>query len=361
MKFRLLLLCCEGYNAGSTYSIFYQADGLARRGHEVHVGCIKGSLLDQMLSESPAHSYHLPFKSKLDGQSMRRIADLVKDRKIQLINAQSSKDRYLSIFSKWRFRHQAKIFHTRRQTPMSIGGWLQNTFYTKGTEKIIVISHHLKRIFKFHGIKEDHIEVIYNGIPESFYEGFQEEKMLELRKRYGLKEEDTVIGVMARMKKQDHLIQAARHLPASYKLLFAGIEKGSLDKLIKQEAIKQEVIYAGIVPREEVIHHYPLCDLMVLPSVTDGFGLVLVEAMGLGVPVIGTRFAGIIDVIDQEKNGLWYEDDDTKELAKKIQRVLTDPELKSKLIRNGKKAAFGRFSLKNTIDEYERFYSKYAE
>lgn len=355
----ILLLTYQGDIAGSTNSIFYLATGLAAKGHTVVVGARAQSLLYQMLQNTPVIRVAMTFGGKLDVVNMRQIRDTVRKYNIQIINAQSSIDRYTSIFARWLYQLKVKIVHTRRQTPKSAGGLLQNRFYLKGTDKIVVISPQLKQTFVQKGFPEAHLHVIMNGIPPERFTNLHPEKTLALRQQFGLQPHDVVIGCVARRKKQEQLLQAMALLNRpQITLLFAGIEPGSLNHIAQKLQLKNRIIYAGMVPNHEIMDYYPLFTLCVLPSTMEGFGLALVEAMGMGVPVIGTRSQGMIDVLDNEKNGLWFDDGDIATLARKINLLLTDAATRNRLIEQGKRAAASDFSMNRTIEQYEQFFTR---
>lgn len=352
----LLLLTYQGDIAGSTFSIAYLAKGLADRGHQVYVGCRRESLLYKLLQDSKVHPVAMQFRGKLDRQAMAHIRELVKTHDIELINAQSSKDRYLSIFARWIHKLPVKIVHTRRQKPESIGGWLQNTFYVKGTDKIVVISDELKNTFVNKGFPADHLQVIYNGLPRERFESHSPVRTAAIREQYGILPTDRVIGCVSRKKKQEQLLEALQYLDKGLKVMFVGIDEKELNT--KELPVAQQLIFTGEVPTEDVINYYPLFQVKVLPSTMDGFGLALIEAMGMGIPVIGTNAQGIKNVIEDGKSGFLFEDGDAKGLAEKINMVLEQPQLRFKLIENGKKRAHHTFSMDNTVKKYESFFAQ---
>lgn len=352
----ILLLTCEGFLTGATRSTSLLALGLIERGHGVVVGCPQDSLLQELLHDSGVQVEPMAFRNKLDIFSMMRIRDVVREQKIDVVNSQSSTDRYLSIFAKKIYKLPAKVVHTRRQRSLSMGGAIQRKFYINGTSKIIVVSDQLKKHFIDEGFPEEHLHVIYNGISRDFFEHADSERTNKLKDCFGIKPGDTVVGCISRLKNQEQLVRAAKFLPDDIKIFFAGIEPGLFDDLTEELDIRNEIIYAGVVPVDDVVNYYGLLDVFVLPSTMDGFGLVLVEAMGMGVPVVATRYFGIIDVLDHQRNGLWFEDGDIDELAEKIKTALYDDEVRSKLIENGKKAAFERFTIEKTVENYENFF-----
>lgn len=352
----ILLITHLGDIAGSTNSISYLAMGLAEKGHNVYVGCRKESLLFQLLSGSKAHLLPMTFSGRFDLKNIKQVRDAVRKYDIQLINAQSGYDRYSTVFAKWLYKLNVKIVHTRRQAPRSIGGFFQNLVYIKGTDKVVVISDELKRTFEAKGTPGSHIQVIYNGIPASKFREVDPDKVKALHEKFNLSEGDRVIGSISRLKNQYQIIEALQYVPQDVKVLFAGIEKGSLDRYVRQFGIKNEIIYAGLVDPKEIMNYYPLLNLNILASTMDGFGLVLVEAMGLGIPVVATAAYGIKDVVKHGVNGLLFEDGDIRQLADHINLLLNDEATRTKLIQNGLKSAMEDFSIEKTITNYELFF-----
>ena len=351
----ILITTYQGGMAGSTYSISFLAKGLANKGHRVIVAGKAESLLFALLKDTPVQLIDLPFRSKIDRKTIRALRDVIVSHDIQLVNAQSSRDRYLTIFAKWYYQLNVKLVHTRRQKPLSIGGWLHNTFYVRGTDKIVVISDELKRMFIRHGFPEEHLYVIYNGTPREQY-AVEASLTQELGRRLNIRPDDVVIGCVARKKRQDQLIEALRYLDPSLKVLFIGIEPGSLDELAAKVGVKNELIYTGQLSHRETLASFRLMAVDVLPSDMDGFGLVLVEAMAMGTPVIGTNFGGIKDVIKDGENGLLYENENPQDLADKIRRLLGDPTLREQFINRGKQTALEEYSIEKTVDHYEMFF-----
>lgn len=351
----ILLLTHEGNIAGSTNSISFLAKGLADRGHSVYLGCKKESHLYSKLQNQNVHLIPMKFKGRFDLSNIRHVAEIVKEHQIQIINAQSSLDRYSSMYARWFYGLDVKVIHTRRQPPLSAGGWIQRQLYIKGTDAIVVVSDQMEQILIKSGYPPEHLKVIYNGIPVRNFSNPDIEKVKALRRELGISENDRVIGCVSRMKKQYQLIKALKYCDPSVKVLFVGIPKGSLDELAAKEGIKNELLYAGIVDTKSVVDYYHLFTIDILCSTTDGFGLVLVESMASGVPVIGTKWAGIADVIQDGVSGLLYENENHRQLSECINSLLNDSESRKRLI-NGGYARAQHFSIDSTIDNYELFF-----
>jgi glycosyltransferase involved in cell wall biosynthesis len=353
----ILLLTYQGGLYGSTNSIAFLADALARRGHGVYVGCPKESILFGMVQKSAARAIPMVFAKKLDFDTMRHIRDIVERHDIDIINAQSSKDRYAAIFARWKYRLPVKVVHTRRQTPRSSGGFIQRLFYVKGTDAIVLISPELKRTFVKKGYPAGHLHVAFNGTPRERYSRVDPAETARLREVHKIGPDEIIIGCVSRRKKQEQLIDALPLLDSSIRVMFVGVEPGLFDQHAQRRGVRDRIIYAGIVDNTRVLNYYPLFAVNVLCSITEGFGLTLVESMALGVPVVGTRAEGIIDVVHHEQNGLLYDNGDFRQLARAITRLLDDEALRKRCIEGGVYSAYEEFSMEKTAETYERLFT----
>ena len=355
----ILFLTYQGDIAGSTNSISYLAKGLADKGHNVYVGCRKKSLLYSMLQNTKVNLIEMTFKSKLDFQNMKHIKEIVKKYKIDIINAQSSKDRYNSIFAKMFHKLPVKIVHTRRQTPKSSGIFIQNWFYNTFTDLIVAVSDEVKQELVKSGIKEEKIKVIYNGTPDYKYKVLDPNKKYELRKKYEFTEKDVILGSVSRRKEQHQIIEALGLLPENYKLVLIGIHDNEFlnyREIIEKLNLNNRVISLGMLAGEDTLNHYQIFDINILASVMEGLSQSLLEAMYLGVPVIATRAAGNISLIKDRENGLFFENGDIQGLVKAVKEVMENEKLRKKLIENGQRTAKYDFSITKVIENYEEVF-----
>ena len=345
--------------AGSTYSVSYLAKGLAQRKHNVWVACPQGTLLWELLEPTAVKLVCFSFTSKLHPTSIRALASLIRDQKIELINAQSSRDRYSTILAKWWYNLPVKLVHTRRQLVKSLGWFGQNAFYERGTDAIIAVSEGVKESITDIGISADHVHVIYNGTPSEKYQNILPEKVEELRQRYHIYPDDIVIGCVARHKKQIHLLQALQKINRPVHVLFIGIEETPELRAVQNSwSVAHQVHYIGSLSNDEVLHHYCLFAMNVLPSTIEGLSQALLEAMALGIPVIATRIGGNAELIQQGVNGFLFENGDTTALAEYIERLITDVDLRTSFSEAGRKTAFQNFSIERMLDQYEAYFDK---
>ena len=199
--------------------------------------------------------------------------------------------------------------------------------------------------------------MIYNGTPSEKYKlPDSSSKVADLKLKYGLNGK-TVIGCVSRLKEQKQILRALPYLDEHLIVLLVGIEENEELAKIRQEIHpKQQIIYTGAVDSSEILYYHQLLNVKILPSIMEGLSQSLLEAMALGIPVVGTAFAGNLDLIVDGENGLLFENGNSLQLSQQVKAILTNPELRSKLIENGKKTAFETYSLDRTIANYERFF-----
>jgi len=96
----------------------------------------------------------------------------------------------------------------------------------------------------------------------------------------------------------------------------------------------QGIVYLGLLPREELIRYYNLCDYFVMPSAFEAYGLVFAEALCFGLPCIGKNLCAMPEFIQNGQNGYLIEENDANELAQAMKRLLLEgKDMSRKLIR----------------------------
>jgi len=185
------------------------------------------------------------------------------------------------------------------------------------------------------------VRVVPNGVDTSRFQPNIDG--MEIRLKYGLQGKTLVLFVGALT--QWHAYKGVGHLIAAFKtasfrnpklrLLIVG--RGSLLPVFQRQAVdlalQEKVIFAGQVSDELLPRYYASCDFAVLPSKdrSEGFGLVLLEAMASGKPVIGSRVGGIIDVVSEGETGILTDPNESASLADAIVNLSEDIELRRKM------------------------------
>lgn len=139
-------------------------------------------------------------------------------------------------------------------------------------------------------------------------------------------------------------------------LIGKGNLREELQRLVEKHGLLRNVVFIGKVSEEELIKWYNRAEVFVLPSLFEGFGIVCIEAMACGVPVIGTKVPGIVDIIRDRDNGLLVPPQDPDSLAKAIVQMLKDKGLCKYLGERERKGILGKFDWSKISEEFIDLY-----
>lgn len=219
-------------------------------------------------------------------------------------------------------------------------------------DKVVAISQFIfDHIVKKEGIAFEKVETIYNGIETSkFYEP----------RRDILKRDEIVIGTVGRLSKekgQKHLLRAGCFLKnKNWRMLLAGDGpyRFLLENLVQELGIEKRVRFLGEV--EDVPAVLREIDIFVLPSVSEGLSLALLEAAVSGCFVIATRVGGIPEVITDGVTGKLFKPKRIEQLVAHLNWVIANPEQARRMAKKLQSDVVERFDLGLMVDKYERMY-----
>ena len=195
-------------------------------------------------------------------------------------------------------------------------------------------------------------KVIYNGIAQGEGVGT---KPFEHVRPYVL-----AIGRHVSQKGFDVLLQAMKALAArgqSHDLVLAGhgTEHEALKSLAGELGLEQSVFFPGRVDHAMAMRLFAGCSVFVLPSRHEPFGIVNLEAMVVGKPIVATRVGGVPEIVVDERNGLLVPPENPEALADALGKLLRDEALRARLGENGRAMAQG-FTWPRIADEYMKIY-----
>ncbi|MBP7040903.1 MAG: glycosyltransferase family 4 protein [Anaerolineaceae bacterium] len=219
--------------------------------------------------------------------------------------------------------------------------------------KVIALSQALKAAALEFGLKDEHVVVIPNGINISQfpYAALEEKKTQVL-----------FVGSLIERKGPLYLLQAMRlvhqSLPeANLVLVGEGDERARLEQFIAENAMADYVCLAGTQSQSAVSSLMRESRLFVLPSIEEGQGVVLMEALASGTPCVGSRVGGIPDVVTEDVGRL-VEPGDVNGLAEAIRAYLTDTELWQKASAAGRQRVLEYYDWNHLADEITAIYAE---
>jgi len=162
-----------------------------------------------------------------------------------------------------------------------------------------------------------------------------------------------------RYKGVDDLIRAIAQLQVKFPgLCLAAVGDGDdlprLEKIARDSGVSESIRFLTNLSREEIAACYARSEIFALPSTGEGFGLVFLEAMAFGKPLIGAARGGITDVIEDRVNGLLVPAGDLKSLADALAELLENESLRMELGRRGAENVRQRYSFDVFVNDLER-------
>jgi len=209
----------------------------------------------------------------------------------------------------------------------------------KKADRIITISQHSKKdIIKFFGIDSTKVEVITLSVEFHNLDKLKSEKIIN---RYGIKDKFIFyFGNFNPHKNIKGLLMAYNKLPDNiknhYGLVIGGKKNkhhSDLVKLVKLLAIENKVIFVDFISDEDLPYFYNAAQLFVFPSLYEGFGLPVLEAMACETPVVASNSTSIPEVTGNA--AILVDTNDTNQLSKAMKKVLLNETLQNDLIKNG--------------------------
>jgi glycosyltransferase involved in cell wall biosynthesis len=214
--------------------------------------------------------------------------------------------------------------------------------------------------------------VIYNAID---FEEFNPELANEskIRKEFGISEETKLVGMIGRItlrKRYEDFLRAASKVLEDFpntKFIavggtYSGLERGyeeKVRKLVKALELQDKVIFTGF--RKDIPDIMSTLDVLVLPSLKEPFGRVIIEALILGTPVVAANSGGIPEIIQNGRTGLLVPPKNPDELAKTIIKLLENGDFAKNLAIQGKKEVKQRFSADKITRLEEELYLEILE
>jgi len=215
-----------------------------------------------------------------------------------------------------------------------IGHFLELFYLKYPFDRYIAVSNFTKeRLIKKVGIPEKKIRVIHNGVDLALY------RNVKVDEKY---ENPTIVTIcrLVKYKRLQDLLRALYILRNEYpdiklKIVGEGSYENELKALTKNLNLSKNVEFLGkINDTKELIYILKKSHVFVLPSIVEGFGMVVIEAMAAGIPYVASQIPPIVEVINNGVGGLLFQPKNYKDLATKIKVLLEDEKLYTKLQRN---------------------------
>ena len=361
---RILLLTTHLNIGGiSTYTVSL-ARALKLKGHEVFVASSGGMLVSELAPSGISHiNINLLTKSELSPKVFRAIFEISKIVKRLGINIVHSQTRIAQVtgFFVSKLCGIPMVTTCHGFFNKNIGRVLLPAW----GDRVIAISDAVnKNLINYFGVDKNKVTLIYNGIDvKKFLKDFSEEERDKLKDKFGIKKDYSVIGMIARFtpdKGHDVLLYALYDIlkeKPNVQLVFVGDgdKRQDIVELSQKLNLSDNVVFAK--PQINTVNALAVMDVfMFTPKRREGLGLVLLEALASGKPVVATDVGGVSSVVENNVNGFLVEPSKPALLVEPVLRLLKDKALYAKMSHAGKEIVVKKFSINGMADRVEELY-----
>ena len=370
-----ILLVIDGILFGGGARGFMQlANGLIGHGYKVFVACVPSGELAPLLKVVGIEVLPVNFKSKNILGDIYHLYGHLRTHTIDIVHSQGGRADFYARMAARMLKPKIKIMSTI-QMPIKgydVGAFRKGVyrffdwFSERYVDRFIVVSEILREtLLSSYKIQPDKVIKIYNGIELDEYKQNGKEdrnQKSEARREFGITKNVPLIGAIGRMVWQkgfEYLIEA---IPATIKtspnakilIVGDGPLRKSLEDLSEKLRVKDNVIFTGF--RSDIREILAAIDILVIPSLLEGFPMVTLEAMAMAKAIIATRIDGVIEQITDGENGILVPPQDHDALTESILKFIQDKELSKRLGRLARKKVEQEFSVEKMVAETEKVY-----
>lgn len=231
----------------------------------------------------------------------------------------------------------------------------------KHSDKFIAISGAIAAEIRQMGVPEDKIVIIHNGLDTGKFS--PPRNAGEVKRELELDLQRQTITMIARLhpvKGHEYFLRAARKIidagfKAQFLIIGEGIHRQRIEQQVRELGLADVVRMPGYYSSVEDI--YGISDLLCVPSVMEGLGLVVLEAMYFNVPVVASNIGGIPEIVSDQVDGLLVEPRDDEGLARAMMSILADTDLATRLTTKAQEKV-NQFTLQNMAQKVEQVYEE---
>lgn len=222
----------------------------------------------------------------------------------------------------------------------------------KGASAVTALSQHLKALANT-AVPNVDIAVINNGVNTELFPSLPKKTtsvgpvrllcVCRLIRRKGL---EYLLTAMCHLKKQGVTLQ----------IVGTGERAAQIQELVRSLDLEDHVDLVGYVPRERLVDYYNRADIFVLPSLSESFGQVLLEAMSSGLPVIASKVGGIPETIHEGKGGLLTEPANSEAIVGAVLSLARQPKLRDAMAEYNRRQVDAYYGWAAVAEQYEQLY-----
>ena len=340
--------------------------GLEKRGHRVTLICRPNTILEKNARAEGFEVFPIRMRSDFDPFVIREVVKIIRRKKIQVMTTNMDKElRFGGLAAKL---SGLKAVIPSREVDYPLKNRLRYRFtYNYLADTIIANSNSTKNTLLKEApwLDPDRIKVVYKGIDPAPYLKNPEEGAA-LRKALGIPAGAPLIGFVGQIIERKGIPDIISSIPMVLQKLpgarFLFVGEGDLSDFllteVRKRRLEDRVIYAGF--RKDIPAVMKAIDLLILPSIVEGFGYVLIEAMAAEKPVVATNVSSIPEIVTHGETGLLVDVHQPRALAQAMAAVLSDKPSARAFGKTGRETVLKKFTIDKMLSQIEAIFAESA-
>lgn len=235
-------------------------------------------------------------------------------------------------------------------------------FLLRYADRIVAVSEGIKKDLIRNGIKEWRIALIQNAVEQNGNKELFTRNRKAKRQFFNIQDKEFVVGYIGRLSEEKgvkYLIEAHTLLrkagtPVKMLIIGDGTQRRELEELVKIAENGGNVFFTGF--QNDIENWIPAMDVFVLPSLTEGTPMSLLEAMANGIPVVATGVGGVPQVVDSGKNGILVAPGKPEEIADAVSTLYRDESFRKTLAEEASTTVKLKYNLNDWVKKVETEY-----
>ena len=327
---------------GGEQQVAYLVDELKKKHIRQYVLCSLGSAMENHCINNSIPYFSTKKRSSFDISFAARLSKICKSNKIELVHVHDSHAHTFAVLASILFNNVAKIIVSRRvDFEISRGPFSSLKYNHPRVSRILCVSESIKQITAKAVEDKTILVTVHSGIDVTRFTHKTNTGILH--REYFLADNVRIVGnVAALAPHKDYFtfvdtVDILKNTLSDtvYFIIGDGPEKKRIEEYIKQKKLEKIIFMTGF--RNDIADLMPEMNVMLLTSETEGLGTSILDAFACSVPVVATAAGGIPEIVIHEQTGLLGTVRDAPGLAMLVKRVMSDSELKQKLVKGALK------------------------
>jgi glycosyltransferase involved in cell wall biosynthesis len=326
---------------------------LSKKGHDNHLATDPRSTLFERSAPLGIKTLPIRVRNDLDLRPVPGLRRLIRREQYDIVHLHTKRAHVLSLWLP-RTTGSPRYVVTRRMDYAEANSWYTHLLYNRRVDGVVAISRKVAELLAEAGVQKSKIRLIHSGI--------EPEKVQDRASTASSVTTAPVIGTVAALEERKghrYALEALsslkkQGLPLKYRVAGKGSLQADLQRLALRLGLNEDVEFLGFVG--DISGFLSTIDIFVLPSLHEGLGVSVLEAMAAAKPIVASRVGGVVDVVIDSMTGLLVTPGDVEGLAGAIRKLAQDELLAQAMGRRGAERVRENFTMEAMAENNEAYY-----